>query len=308
MTLDAKSAAPDKSTALAYIFLTCTSLCWAGNAVVGRFAVGEISPMLLTTLRWVVTLPLLAAVAHRVIRREWPVLRMHWRFVLAMGALGYTAFNALFYVAAHTTTAVNLGIIQGAVPMFVLLGAFAAYRTPVTAMQAVGVTVTMAGVVLIASAGSFERLAALAISQGDLLMVIACMLYAGYTVALRRRPAAVSAFGLFAGLATAALVASLPLAAAEIAIGAVQWPTAKGWLVIAYVAVFPSIVAQICFIRGVELIGPARAGIFVNLVPVLTPILAVATLGERFEGFHAAALALVLGGIWLSERGKVRGG
>ena len=308
MTLDAKTAAPEKSSALAYLFLTCTSLCWAGNAVVSRIAVGEISPMLLTTLRWVVTLPLVAMLMHRAIRREWPVLRAHWRFVAAMGALGFTAFNALYYVAAHTTTAVNLGIIQGAVPMFVLLGAYAAYRTPVTAMQAVGATVTMAGVVLIASAGSLERLAALAISRGDLLMVIACMLYAGYTVALRRRPAALSAFGLFAGLATAALVASLPLAAAEIAAGAAQWPTAKGWLVIAYVAVFPSIVAQVCFIRGVELIGPARAGIFVNLVPVLTPVLAVATLGEAFEPFHAAALALVLGGIWLSERGKAKAG
>lgn len=308
MTLDAKTAAPDKSTALAYLFLTCTSLCWAGNVVVSRFAVGEISPMLLVALRWSVAVPLLAVLAHRVIRREGPVLRAHWPFLAAMGALGYTAFNALFYVAAHSTTAVNLGIIQGAVPMFVLLGAFAAYRTPVTAMQAVGVTVTMAGVVLIASAGSFERLAALAISQGDLLMVIACMLYAGYTVALRRRPAAVSALGLFSGLAAAALAASLPLAAAEIASGAAQWPTAKGWLVVAYVAVFPSIVAQVCFIRGVELIGPGRAGIFVNMVPVLTPVFAVAILGERFEGFHAVALALVLGGIWLAERGKARGG
>jgi drug/metabolite transporter (DMT)-like permease len=275
--------------------------------VVSRLAVGEISPMLLVALRWTVVLPLLAIFAHRVIRREGPVLRAHWRFVLAMGALGYTAFNALYYVAAHTTTAVNLGIIQGAVPMFVLLGAFAAYRTPVTAMQIVGAAVTMAGVVLIASAASLERLASLAISRGDLLMVIACMLYAGYTVALRRRPAALSAFGLVAGLAAAALVASLPLAAAEIAAGAARGPTAKGWLVIAYVAVFPSIVAQVCFIRGVALIGPGRAGIFVNMVPVLTPILAVATLGERFEAFHAAALALVLGGIWLSERGKAAG-
>ena len=66
----------------------------------------------------------------------------------------------------------------------------------------------------------------------------------------------------------------------------------------------PSFLAQICFIRGVELIGPGRAGVFVNLVPVFASIMAVGFLKEPFEGFHALALALVLGGIWLSERGK----
>lgn len=303
MTVESKIAAPAKSSGLAYVFLIGTMLCWAGNAIVGRFAVGEISPMLLVTLRWTGTMLLLALFAQGAVRRDWPVLRAHWRFLAAMGALGYTAFNALFYVAAHSTTAINLGIIQGAIPMFVLLGAFAAYRTKVTVRQVAGAVITMAGVVLVATGGSLQRLADLAFRQGDLLMVVACVLYAGYTVALRRKPA-VSAFAMFAALAAAALLASLPLLAAEIAMGRLQAPTAKGWLIVAFVSVFPSIVAQVCFMRGVELIGPARAGVFANLVPVFVPVLAVALLGESFKPFHAAALALVLGGIWLSERGK----
>jgi drug/metabolite transporter (DMT)-like permease len=303
MTVDSKAAAPAKSSGLAYLFLTCTMLCFAGNAVIGRFAVGEISPMLLVTLRWTGTVLLLSLFAKGAVRRDWPVLRAHWRFLAAMGALGYTSFNALFYVAAHSTTAINLGIIQGAMPMFVLLGAFAAYRTKVTARQAAGAVVTVAGVVLVATGGSLHRLADLAFGQGDLLMIVACVLYAGYTVALRRRPA-VSSFAMFAALATAALIASLPLLAAEIATGRLQTPTARGWLVVAFVSVFPSIVAQVCYMRGVELIGPGRAGIFTNLVPVFVPVLAVALLGESFEAFHAAALCLVLGGIWLSERGR----
>ena len=303
MTVESKIAAPAKSSGLAYVFLISTMLCWAGNAIVGRFAVGEISPMLLVTLRWTGTMLLLALFAKGTVRRDWPILRAHWRFLAAMGALGYTAFNALFYVAAHSTTAINLGIIQGAIPMFVLLGAFAAYRTKVTVRQVAGAAITMAGVVLVASGGSLQRLADLAFRQGDLLMVVACVLYAGYTVALRRKPA-VSAFAMFAALAAAAFVASLPLLVVEIAMGRLQAPTAKGWLIVAFVSVFPSIVAQVCFMRGVELIGPARAGVFANLVPVFVPVLAVALLGESFEPFHAGALVLVLGGIWLSERGR----
>ena len=97
---------------------------------------------------------------------------------------------------------------------------------------------------------------------------------------------------------------SLPLALGEAALGRFQWPTPAGWLILALVTLFPSFLAQIFFIQGVSLIGPGRAGVFVNLVPVFASILALLILHEPFEPFHAVALGLVLGGIWLSERGK----
>lgn len=287
----------------AYAFLTTTALCWGGNAVLGRLAVGEVSPLALVALRWLGVVLLLLVFARGPLRRDWQTLRHHLPFVFVMGALGFTSFNALFYVAAHTTTAVNIGILQGSVPVFVLLLAFAAYRTPVRLLQATGVLTTLVGVAIVAGGGDLARLAGLAINHGDLLMVLACFLYAGYTVGLRRRPA-VSALGLFTMLALAAFAASLPLAFAEWTLGEFQWPTPKGWLFVALISLFPSFLAQICFIRGVELIGPGRAGVFVNLVPVFASIMAVGFLKEPFEGFHALALALVLGGIWLSERGK----
>jgi drug/metabolite transporter (DMT)-like permease len=209
----------------------------------------------------------------------------------------------MFYVAAHWTTAVNLGIIQGALPVFVLIGAFAAYGTPIGGLQAAGVLVTMAGVAIIASGGEATRLASLTLNAGDVLMIAACALYAGYTVGLSRRPP-VSPLSLFTGLACAAFVTSLPLALGEAALGRYQWPTPAGWLIVALVTLFPSFLAQIFFIQGVALIGPGRAGIFVNLVPVFASILALLVLHEPFEPFHAVALGLVLGGIWLSERGK----
>jgi drug/metabolite transporter (DMT)-like permease len=307
MTIDAKAAAPARAGGLAYLFLTGTMLCWGANAVFGRLAVGEVSPMLLVTLRWLWVLPLLAVFARRDIARDRALLRRHWRYFTAMGAVGFTLFNALFYVAAHSTTAVNIGIIQGAMPMFVFLGAFLVHSTRVTALQVAGAVVTMAGVVLVASAGSLERLATFGFAPGDVLMVIAGALYAGYTVALRNRPP-VSALAMFAALAGAAFASSLPLVAAEAVLGTLAWPTPKGWAIVLLTAVFPSFIAQTFFIKGVELIGPGRAGVFINLVPIFAPIMAVAILGEAFRLYHAGALALVLGGIWLSERGKGRAG
>jgi len=303
MSTKAKEAVGVESSGRAYGLLTMTTLCWGANAVFGRLAVGEISPMLLVSLRWLGAVMLMLVFARRFVIRDWPTLRNHIPYLVIMGTLGFTAFNALFYVAAHSTTAVNIGIIQGSMPVFVLIGAFLAYCSPVTRLQLAGVALTIVGVAIVATGGSLERLAAMTVNHGDLLMVIACTLYSGYAVGLRRRPA-VSSLGLFTVVAAAAFVASLPLTAAEIALGKLQWPTPTGWVVVGLITLFPSFLAQIFFMNGVALIGPSRAGVFINLVPVFASILAVLVLGEPFEGFHALALALVLSGIWLSERVK----
>jgi drug/metabolite transporter (DMT)-like permease len=236
-------------------------------------------------------------------RRDWPAIRERLPFLFAMGALGFTAFNALYYVAAHATTAVNIGIIQGSIPALVMIGALAAYRTRATAWQIAGVLLTMLGVAIVACRGELARLATFTLNFGDLLMIAACVLYAGYALGLSRQPP-ISPLSLFAAMAGAALLTSLPLALAEAAAGLFQWPTPTGWLILALVTLFPSFFAQIFFIQGVTLIGPSRAGVFVNLVPVFASILALLVLKEPFEPYHALALALVLGGIWLSERSK----
>ncbi|MBE9558434.1 MAG: DMT family transporter [Proteobacteria bacterium] len=303
MTAGTDQAAPAGSNGRAYLLLVFTTFCWGGNAVLGRMAVGEISPMALVTARWLGISLILLLFARRHIQRDWPALRPHLLLIATLGVLGFTVFNALFYVAAHYTTAVNIGIIQGSIPMIILFGAFMAYRTRITWLQIAGAALTVIGVVIVGSGGSLARLAALAINFGDVLIFGACILYAGYTVALRKRPPA-SALGLFAGMAFAAFAASLPLVFAEASLGLFQWPSTAGWIIVILVTLFPSFLAQIAFIQGVTLIGPGRAGVFVNLVPVFASILAVVLLDEPFEVFHAVALGLVLGGIWLSERGK----
>jgi drug/metabolite transporter (DMT)-like permease len=120
---------------------------------------------------------------------------------------------------------------------------------------------------------------------------------------LRKRPQ-VSALGFFAFMAGAAIVTSLPPAIYEMASGKAIWPTWQGWLLILYIGLGPSLLAQLMFMRGVQLIGPTRAGIFTNIVPVMGPVLAVLILGEQFSLHHAVGLALVLGGIFIAERGK----
>jgi drug/metabolite transporter (DMT)-like permease len=287
------------------LLLVLTTLIWAGHSVVARLAVGEVGPMTLTCMRWGLALVPILAAARPSLRRDWPALRAKWRYLAVMGALGYTVFNALFYFAAHRTSALNLSIIQGAIPALVLIGARIFLGLRFTGLQALGAGITMLGVVAIAAQGDPARLAALAFNSGDVMMVAAVILYAGYTVALRERPQ-VSGLSLLAGMAFAAFLTSVPLMVWEIFSGGFIWPNAAGYLTLAYVALGPAFSSQLFYMRGIELIGPGRAGVFVNLVPVFGAIMAVVLLGEPFAAYHVVALILVVGGIAIAQRGAGR--
>ena len=283
------------------LLLALTALIWAGHSIVGRLAVGEIAPMTLVFLRWSVALGPIAYAARKTIRSEFQLLAPHWLLVTAMGAVGFTGFNALFYGAAHYTTALNMSLIQACVPGLVLIGAGAFFRVRASWLQVLGALLTILGVAEIAAQGEWARLAKLSVNFGDAMMLLASLFYAFYTLALRMRPA-VSGFGFLAAMAIAALLTSIPLFAVEVATSGFVWPSWRGWLVLVYAALGPAFLAQVLYMRGVELIGPSRAGVFVNLVPVFGALLAVLLLGEPFATYHLIALGLVATGIVIAQR------
>jgi drug/metabolite transporter (DMT)-like permease len=303
------AAAPAASRAVARLYqwpgllLTLTSIFWAGNSVAGRLAVGHVSPLLLVFLRWVLVLAVMWPLYGRQVRAHWPQIRPQLLKIVLMAMLGLTGFNALYYVAAHSTTAVNMGILQGCVPVLVLVGAFLTHGSRATPVQIAGVLITAVGVVVVATQGMPLSILDIDLNRGDLIMLVACLLYALYTVALRDRPS-MSGAAFFTLLALISAVTSVPLVVAEAFVSGLSMPTWQGWLVTLYVAIFPSCLAQLFFVRAVDLIGPGRTGVFVNLVPVFGAILAVVLISEPFAAFHAVALALVIGGIWLAERGR----
>ena len=155
-----------------YLLLVLTMLMWAGNAIAGRVAIGQVSPMGLTAGRWVVACALLAVIARDAVRRDWPALRPHWLRVGILGTVGCTAFNAFYYEAAHHTTAANLTILQGAIPVFVLILAALVYRTRITPAQIAGSVLAIAGVTVLASKGDWVIVRGFACNPGDVWMVV----------------------------------------------------------------------------------------------------------------------------------------
>jgi drug/metabolite transporter (DMT)-like permease len=284
----------------AYPILLLTTLFWGGNAVAGKLAVGHVSPMLLTTARWGLALVILLIIGLPRLRADWPKVQRNALYLAALGGVGFSIFNIALYSAVAYTSAINVSIEQAGIPMLILIGNFLLFRLHATWAQIAGFLVSLLGVALTASHGDLARLLALDLNFGDALMLAAVTGYAGYTIALRFKPD-IHWQSLMIALTAGAFITSVPFAVMEFAAGAAILPDPLGWAIILYTVIFPSILAQIFYVRGVELIGANRAGLFVNLVPVFGTLLSVVALSEAFYAYHAIALALVLGGIWLAE-------
>ena len=280
--------------------LFLATLGWGSNTIASRLAVGEVSPMLLIFFRWGFVVVILLSLYWRQMIDEWPIIRPRLKWLLIMGGCGLSLFNAFFYIAAHSTTAVNLGIIQSTMPGMILLGSFMFFGDRINRLQFSGLLLTLLGVGVIVTQGSLEQLMQLTFNHGDLLMIFACSFYAMYTVGLKSRPK-ISGMVMLAYFSVAAFLMTIPLMIFESFIYGTVMPGVKGFAIVFYIAIVPSFLSQIFFMRGVDLIGPGSAGLYANLVPIFSAIMAVLLLSEDFAFFHLAAMLLVFGGIGLFE-------
>lgn len=284
-----------------YLLLIIAPLLWGGNAVAGRLATSDWQPFTVTFVRWLCATLLLLPFAIGPMRRDWPVIKAHWPVLVALGAVGMAGFNLMMYLALNYTTAINVSIEQASMPMLIMLANFFFLSQRVRWLQIVGLILTLVGVLVTATAGEPARFFSEGLNRGDAIMLFGCLFYAGYTFGLQWRPA-IHWMSFMWVIAASAAVACLPFALWETGRSGFELPTLNGWLVLVYVMIFPTVISQLSYARGVELLGSNRAGLFVNLVPIFGSLLAVLILNEAFRWYHLAGLVLVLAGIALAEQ------
>lgn len=287
----------------AYLLLILATLFWGGNAIAGKMAVGHIGPMMLNCLRWFFSALILLWLARPYLAQDWQTMRKHGWLLFILGAGGMTGFSVALYQALHYTTAINASIEQASMPLIIFIANFLIFGMRVTLPQMAGFVISLIGVMIVVSHGSLANLLALDLNLGDAIMIGGVVLYGIYTVLLRNRPN-LHWQSFMLAIIGAGFVSSLPFVAYELLSESNAWPDLNGWLLIAYVAIFPSLLSQIFYLRGVEAIGANRAAGFYNLMPIFGTILSILLLGERFEIYHGIAIIMVLGGIFLAERGE----
>ena len=285
----------------AHFLLTLTSLFWAFNTIAGRAAVGEVSPLLVVSIRWFFVSILLTFLCRKELFETWKVLKYRLKWLVIMGLFGFTSFNSFYYIAAHDTIAINLGLVQGTMPAFIIIISRMWLKEKINIPQLLGVIITFVAVLLVVSSGNLYALMKLQLNKGDIVMIFACTLYAVYAVGLRKKPN-IGALVLLTFFSYVAFIGSLPGLFYETFTSNLVLPGIKGIIILSIIIIFPSFLAQIFFIKGVEKIGPARSGLYTNLVPVFASILAVLLLGELFKLYHLISLILIFLGIYMFEK------
>jgi len=292
------------------LLLTLPPLLWAGNAVVGRLMVGQVPPLTLNFLRWLLTLLVLLPLAWRALM---PLsrLRERWPYLLAIGVLGVGAYNSLQYLALVTSTPINVTLVASSLPVWTLLIGALCYGVRPSRRELAGGALGLAGVALVVGRGSWQTLSTVRFVPGDLFILLAVLGWAVYTWLLARPPAHMQGDRrppwdwadilliqtLFGLVGSALFFGGEQLAGAH----PIRW----SWGVAAallYVSLGASVLAYRSYGLAVAQAGPALASLFTNLAPLMAALLSAAVLDETPQAYHAAAFVLIVGGIAISSR------
>ena len=286
-----------------HLFLTLASLFWGFNAIASRLAIDEISPMSLVSGRWLGVMIILSIICRHQLSLGVQIFKSNYKWMIVMGLCGFTTFNSLYYISAHYTVAINLGIVQSTTPAFIMIISMFWLKTRINLKQVTGLLITFIGVSIVISNGNFVSLLRLKLNNGDLLLIVACIFYAIYAVGLRKRPE-INDVLLMTFFSYVAFIGSLPGLIIEITQYSFFFPTFKGLMILSVIIIFPSLLAQILFMKGVKIVGPALSGLYTNLVPIFTSVLAIIVLDEVFHIYHLISLIIIFLGIYIFDRKK----
>ena len=286
-----------------HLFLTLASLFWGFNAIASRLAIDEISPMSLVSGRWLGVMIILSIICRHQLSLGFQVFKSNYKWMIVMGLCGFTTFNSLYYISAHHTVAINLGIVQSTTPAFIMIISLFWLKTRINLKQVTGLLITFIGVSIVISNGNLASLLRLKLNNGDLLLIIACIFYAIYAVGLRKRPQ-INDILLMTIFSFIAFIGSLPGLIIEITQYSFFFPTSKGLMILSIIIIFPSLLAQILFMKGVKIVGPSLSGLYTNLVPIFTSLLAIIILDEVFHIYHLISLIIIFLGIYIFDRKK----
>lgn len=276
-------------------------LFWSGNLIMARGLHEVFPPIGLAFWRWTAALAILLAVGGRLAWLQRRVILRHWRILVVYGLLGVAGYNTFLYLGLQTTTAINAAVLNAGLPLVIPLFSWLLAGERLTARQAVGLALSLSGVLWILCRGDPALLAALSFTAGDGWILLAVLAWAIYSALLRYRPAELTPWVFMLAMVGIGVTALGPFYAWEIVASGRHMPASGQSLVaVLYLALFASILAWICWNRSVALIGATRTGLAFHLIPVFAGAMAIALLGETLHGYHLVGALCILVGIVLT--------
>ena len=286
---------------LPYLLLAFSPLCWAGNMVVGRAVRDEIPPFSINWWRWSLASAILLLFVRGDLWRQRRLVLRHWKLVLFLAVSGIACFHSFVYIGLRETTAINAALIVALGPVLIVPTAWALLGERMSPLQMLGVALSFVGVAVIITRADLSVLLGLELNRGDLWLLGASALWGIYSVGVKLKPTEMDAMVLLVSVLMLGAVLVTPLYLWEISQGRLIAPEPRSFLALGYVAVFAGALGYIAWNRGIEIVGPNRAGLFLHLIPVYGAGLAWIFLGERLQGFHLLGVVFIVAGILLTS-------
>ncbi len=287
----------NKRNAPGYLFAVGATAIWSANFIIARGLSDSIPPVSLAFFRWVVAVLAFLPFALKPLVRERHLVRGHLPYLSVTALLGISVFNTLIYIAGHTTTAVNLSLIAITFPVFIVILSRIILGEKITVNKGVGILLVGTGVVMLITKGRPSILLEITFAVGDLWMLSAAMIFALFSILLKRKPEAMSILAFQFSTFILGLLFLFPFFAWEYLTSPPLVFEARTLGAILYLGVFASLTAFFLWNNAIQTVGPARAGMIYYTLPLFSGILAHFILGEAIGALHLYSAVLIVSGI-----------
>ena len=296
---------PSQRQRLARLLLWITPALWSSNYIIARASEGVIAPHALALGRWLLALALLLPLSGAALVAGFAQWKHEWKQLLLLGALGMWICGAFVYQGAHTTSAVNIGLIYAATPVAIAFASTQLLHERVNAWQRAGMALALGGVLFVLAKGDLANLRAVRFTVGDLWILAAAVSWVAYTVLLQRWPSALGPTPRLAAITFGGLLVLLPFSALELALAPTPPLSPKALWLIVLAGLLPGFFSYQAYAYMLRELGAARSSLVMYLAPVYAAFTAWALLGEAPRWYHAVGAALILPAIWLATRRRL---
>ena len=288
---------------LAYSLLVFAAFCWSGNFIVGKYAyLFEVPPLTLNFLRWVSVWLILIPFTYNEIYKNLNYIKKNWIVISFMGIITISTFNSVVYLALTYTQVINAVLVLAAIPAVTIIISSLMKVDKTNIFQLVGLFLSIIGIGAIISNADLNKIFSLNFNKGDLWMLVCVLSWSLYSTLLKKHNFKFSQFTLIQLMVSVGIIFLIPQFFYEKSIGLDVNFNKAFFLILFYVVIFPALAAYYCWQKGVEIVGPNRATMFIQLMPLLSALLAIIIFKEKLELYHFIGASFILTGIYLSNR------
>ncbi|MBU8771991.1 DMT family transporter [Cytobacillus oceanisediminis] len=286
-----------------FLMLILANMIWGGNFVIGRIGVDYFPPLLFSLMRWIIAFLLLTPFMVKKLKRDWNIIWEHKRILLLLAVTGVAGYNTIIYFALQYTTSINASVVNSTTPLFIAILAIFILREKLLAHQAAGILLSVFGILYIISKGSIEMFLSWKINAGDLYVLAAVIMWASYSVIGKKYSNVLPVLTSFYASSFIGILLLLPLSLIEyLVMEKTPVFTLTSAAILLYVGFLASIMAFLSWNFGVSLIGAAKAGVFLNLLPIFAIIFALCFTEEKLYLYQIIGGGIVTLGVVISSK------